>query len=214
MTSLPRILVIACGALAKELLAIIDLNGLRNLTVECLPARLHNEPDQIPGAVKERIDRARGENFSEILIGYADCGTGGRLQRICDEESVSMLTGAHCYQFFAGNQAFLDMHDEAPGTLYLTDFLARHFDRLIWSGFGIADHPELLDIYFANYTRLVYLAQQPTPDLEQLATNAASRLGLAYEMRLTGYGELEASVVDISRSRLRPEHTDRTEVAS
>jgi hypothetical protein len=192
----PRVLVIACGALAREILDLIERHNLDNFTLECLPARYHNEPDVIPEAVRERIRRSR-DHYDEVLVGYADCGTGGRLQKVCSEEQATMLEGAHCYQFFAGSERFLSMHEEQLGTLYLTDFLARHFDRLIWHGFGIAEHPELLDMYFANYTRVMYLAQTANSEFETKARDAAHRLGLAYEKTVTGYGELEPALLQI-----------------
>ena len=193
----PRVLVIACGALAKEILEIVSLSKLEHITVECLPARFHNEPDLITDAVKGRIDRARERGFDRILIGYADCGTGGHLDHLCRSEGVEMLEGPHCYQFFAGAGAFSAMHEDQLGTLYLTDFFARHFERLIWHGLGIADHPELLDMYFANYTRVMYLAQTDNPELEQMAREAANRLGLTFEKTVTGYGELEPALIQI-----------------
>ena len=226
-TTPPRVLIIACGALARELLAVNELNDLHNVTIECLPASLHNRPKEIPELVRERIHRARGvvvvpgttttlptdevlvddevtlgadsDRFDEILIGYADCGTGGMLERVCAEEGVEMLAGAHCYQFFATAERFSELQDEALGTFYLTDFLARNFDRLIWHGLGIAKHPELRDMYFGNYTRLVYLEQIDDPKARACAEDAAARLGLEFHIEPTGYGELETSVVEFTR---------------
>jgi len=238
----PRTLVIACGALARELMTITDVNGLENVTIECLPAALHNRPKEIPEAVRARIRRARataevraedthdralstqvpvefsdadlvdGEvrvlsdgigsqssHYDRILVGYADCGTGGILDRVCAEEGVERLPGAHCYQFFATADRFERLQDHELGSFYLTDFLVKHFDRLIWHGLGIDDHPELLPMYFGNYTRLVYLAQVDDPALVELAEAAADRLGLTLTVERTGYGELESTVVEFTR---------------
>ncbi len=227
----PRTLVIACGALARELLVITEANGLDNVTIECLPAALHNRPSEIPDAVRARIRRARaapdappagvdlahadlvdgevrvdtagtgahGGHFDRILIGYADCGTGGLLDRVCDEEGVERLPGAHCYQFFATAERFERLQDHELGSFYLTDFLVKHFDRLVWHGLGIDEHPELLPMYFGNYTRLVYLAQVDDPALVELAEAAAARLGLTLTVERTAYGELESTVVEFTR---------------
>ncbi len=184
----PRgVLVIGCGAIARELL---DLTcSLPHVTVECLPAWLHNRPSGIPDAVADRIARARGR-YRTIFVGYADCGTGGRLDALLATEGVERLPGAHCYEFFAGTEHFATLHNADPATFYLTDYLARHFDRLVIAGLGIDRHPELLGDYFGNYRRLVYLAQRDDPDLVQRARAAAARLGLAFEHVPTGYGEL------------------------
>ena len=226
----PSVLVIACGALARELLAINELNGLGNVTVECLPASLHNRPKEIPELVRQRIRRARSPQaasqaeferlpltdtallddemrvldgtrttFDTILIGYADCGTGGLLEKVCREEGVEMLAGAHCYQFFATHQRFDELQDHALGSFYLTDFLARNWERLIWDGLGIAKHPELRDMYFGNYTRLVYLAQTDDPKALAAAHDCAARLDLELHIEQTGYGELETTLVDLTR---------------
>jgi len=188
------VLVLACGALARELKAVIDVNHLSNIVVECLPAALHNRPADIPGAIRARLPAAKAE-YGRVLIGYADCGTGGELDRICDEEAVERLPGPHCYQFFAGTDRFTTMHAADPAAFYLTDFLARHFDRLILDGLGITAHPELEAVYFGNYTKVVYLAQTDDPALDAAARAAAERLGLEYERVATGYGELETTMV-------------------
>ncbi|NND73934.1 MAG: DUF1638 domain-containing protein [Ilumatobacter sp.] len=222
----PRVLMIACGALARELMAINTMNALDNVTIECLPASLHNRPSEIPELVRQRIHRARrtgvvvdtasgasddelvdgdntfgdsGERFDEIFVGYADCGTGGKLADVCREEGVEMLAGAHCYQFFATAPGFERLQDHELGSFYLTDFLARNFERLVWQGLGIADHPELRDMYFGNYTRLVYLQQADDPKALACAHDAADRLGLTLHIEPTGYGELETTVVEFTR---------------
>ena len=183
-------LVIACGALAHEIVALRRLNDWPHLEVQCLPADLHNRPEKIPAAVRAKIQAARSR-FASIFVAYADCGTGGLLDVVLQEEKVERLPGAHCYEFFAGAQAFAKMAEAEPGTFYLTDFLATHFERLIMHGLGINRHPELLPLYFGNYRRLMYLAQTEVPEKLQAAQDAAQRLGLEFEYRFTGYGGLE-----------------------
>jgi len=187
------LLVIACGALAREIVALKRLNGWSQLEVECLPPELHNRPEQIPAAVEGAIRAARAR-YARIFVAYADCGTGGLLDALLEKEGVQRLPGAHCYEFYAGASAFAALADEQPGTFYLTDFLVRHFERLVIEGLGIDRHPELRDEYFRNYQRLVYLAQSHSAELSAAARDAATRLGLAYEERYTGFGELESSL--------------------
>jgi hypothetical protein len=189
-----RVLIIGCGALARELVAVIDQAGLSNVDLTCLPATLHNRPGGIPALVREKVRAAR-PRYSRIFVAYADCGTGGLLDRMLEAEGVERLPGAHCYEFYAGSSAFAAMHDEEPGTFYLTDFLARNFERLVIQGLGLERHPELLPQYFGNYRRLIYLAQTEDPALVRAAQRAARRLGLAFEHRRTGYGDLATSVV-------------------
>lgn len=191
--------VIACGALAHELKALVALDRLDHVAVECLPARLHNEPSKIPDAVRQRITRARERGAEQILIGYADCGTGGLLSRVCEDEDVAMLDGAHCYEFFATSSRFAEIQDAEIGSFYLTDFLVKHFDRMVWAGLGLDRHPELLSSYFGNYTRCVYLAQTDDPALLARAEAAAARLGLELLVERTGYGDLRTTLVSIGR---------------
>jgi hypothetical protein len=188
-----RVLVIGCGALARELVAVIDQAGLANVDLTCLPATLHNRPGGIPAAVRTKIRAAR-PRYERIFIAYADCGTGGLLDLALADEGVERLPGAHCYEFYSGSEAFAAMSDEDPATFYLTDFLARNFDRLVITGLGLDRHPELLSTYFGNYHRLVYLAQTDDPGLVAAARRAARRLGLTFEMRRTGYGDLATGV--------------------
>jgi len=189
----PRVLVIGCGALAREL---VDLTRpLPNVDIACLPPSLHNRPDGIPGAVSAKIRASREEGrHARIFVAYADCGTGGLLDRVIADAGVERLPGAHCYEFFAGRTDFARLADEEPATFWLTDFLARNFDRLVIRGLGIDRHPELKAIYFNNYRRLVYLSQTDDPGLVAMARRAADRLGLAFEHRHTGYGELASSI--------------------
>ena len=190
-------LIIACGALAHEITALQRQGSWHHIAVQCLPAELHNRPDKIPSAVQEKIRAARAR-FEHIFVAYADCGTGGLLDQVLREEKVERLPGDHCYGFFAGNAAFDEISEAELGTFYLTDFLARHFDRLIWRGMGLEAHPELLPMLFGNYTRLLYLAQKPNDDLRERAQHAAERLGLRYEFLQTGYGELETELTTLA----------------
>jgi len=188
-----RTLILACGALSHEIVALIRANGWDHFDVQCLPADLHNRPGEIPEAVRAKLHDARAR-YDRVFVAYADCGTGGRLDAVLAEEGVERLPGAHCYEFFAGSRAFHALADEEPGTLYLTDFLARHFERLMMRGMGLDRHPELMSMMFGNYRRVLYLAQTENPDLQQRARAAAERLGLEYEYRFTGYGELESTL--------------------
>jgi hypothetical protein len=186
-----RVLLLACGALAREILALTRLNGWSHLDLACLPAKLHNEPKKIPEAVRAKVRDARARGYAKVCVVYADCGTGGLLDKVCAEEGVERIAGPHCYSFFDGNEAFADRSEAGEITaFYLTDFLARQFDTLIWEGLGLARHPELLPMMFGNYEKVIYLAQTDDPALQAKARAAADRLGLAFEMRRTGYGDL------------------------
>ena len=186
-------LIIACGALAHEITALRRANGWDHLDVRCLPADLHNRPAHIPAAVRGMI-RASRDSYRSIFVAYADCGTGGLLDEVLREEGVERIPGAHCYEFFATGPVFADLAEAEPGTFYLTDFLLRHFERLVIRGLGLDRHPELFPAYFGNYRKLVYLAQSPLPEAESLARAIAVRMGLAFEYRATGYGTLETSM--------------------
>lgn len=184
-----RTLLIACGALAREIVELIRVNGWQHLTVSCLPASWHNTPDKIPDGVRQRIQAAR-DKFDRILVLYGDCGTGGLLDAVLAEEGVERIDGPHCYAFFAGEAVFDALAEAEVGTFYLTDYLARHFERLIIQGLGLDRHPQLLPLYFGNYKKLVYLAQTDDAELDARAAAAAERLGLAYQRHFTGYGGL------------------------
>jgi Protein of unknown function (DUF1638) len=188
------LLVIACGAIAREVLAVVRLNGSLDLTLRCLPASLHNTPQRIAERVDAKLIEARAEGWERILVAYGDCGTGGALDRVLASHRVERLPGDHCYAFFTGVDDWLAMHDAEPRTFYLTDFLCRHFERLVVEGLGLDAHPELLGDYFGNYVRLVYLAQTDDPALVAKAGRAAARLGLTLEVRRTGYGDLGATL--------------------
>ena len=183
--------VIACGALANELVALKKLNQWDHFNIDCLPAKYHSTPDLIPDAVRNKISQVRQQNDGEILIAYGGCGTGGLLDVVLEETGTTRLPGAHCYQFFAGNDVFNDLHEAEIGTFYLTDFLTQHFETYVWEMLGLDRKPELLEMYFGNYKKLIYLAQTENPDLDCKAEECAARLGLAYERLFTGYGEME-----------------------
>jgi hypothetical protein len=197
MGSPPAVLVIACGALAREIVDVCAANGWPHLDVQCLPPELHNHPQRIPGAVLEKI-RVNRDRYASILVAYGDCGTGGELDAVLAHEGVPRIPGAHCYEFLAGSDAFEALAEAEPGTFYLTDFLLRHFDRLVICGLGLDRHPELAVQYFGNYRRIVYLAQVESPQRIEAARAAADRLGLAFEYRRTGYGGLERSLRTLS----------------
>ena len=187
------VLVIACGALAREILELQRLGGWRHVTLDCLPAQLHNTPEKIPDALREKLDEVK-DRFDDIFVGYADCGTGGRLDALLDEYGVGRLAGVHCYDFFAGGERFEELAGDEPGTFYLTDFLTRHFDSLVIRGLGLDRNPELRDVYFGNYRRLLYLAQTKSPELEAEARKCAERLGLEYRYHYTGLDELASAL--------------------
>lgn len=188
-----RVLLIACGALAHEVLALKRMNGWAHLDLQCLPANLHLYPDKITGAVAKAVAEHQS-TYEAIFILYADCGTGGQLQEKCKELGVEMVAGPHCYSFFEGNDRFAEHLDSEISAFYLTDFLVRQFDAFVWRPMGLDRHPQLRDMYFGNYTKLVYQAQTDIPELDAKAEDCARRLGLAYERRFTGYGDLETTL--------------------
>jgi hypothetical protein len=182
-------LIIACGALAHEITALRRANGWDKLEVRCLPAELHNRPEKIPGAVRALIHASR-DRYRSIFVAYGDCGTGGLLDDVLREEGVERIPGAQCYEFFATSPKFAALAEAEPGTFYLTDFLLRHFERLVIRGLGLDRHPELFSVYFGNYRKLVYLAQAPHAKSEEQARAIAARMGLEFEIHPTGYGTL------------------------
>jgi hypothetical protein len=185
----PRVLALACGALAREIVALKAANGWDQLDLHCLPADLHLYPQRIPDAVAEAVERLRGQ-YDRILVVYADCGTGGLLAARCAALGVEMVAGPHCYAFFSGNDTFAAWTETEITAFYLTDFLARQFDAFVWRPMGFDRHPELIGMMLNGYEKLVYLAQTDDPELDRLARDAARRLNLAYERRFTGYGDL------------------------
>lgn len=195
-----RILLLACGALAREILDLKKRNGWDHMALTCLPAILHVHPERITQAVEDAVAKHR-EDYEQIFVVYADCGTGGLLQKACERLGVEMIKGPHCYSFFEGNQEFSERGDDETTAFYLTDFLARQFDAFVWKPLGLDRHPELRDMYFGNYTKLIYQAQTDDPGLTERARDCADRMGLAFERRLTGYGDLETTLSDWASRR-------------
>jgi len=188
-----RVLLLACGALAHEILALKRLNNWDHMDMQCLPAKLHLYPDKIPNAVEEAVLKHR-EIYETIFVVYADCGTGGLLQAKCAELGVEMVEGPHCYSFFEGNDVFANTSEDEITAFYLTDFLVKQFDAFIMKPMGLDRHPELRDMYFGNYTKVVYQAQINDPVLDAKAQECADKLGLPLERRFTGYGDLEVAL--------------------
>ncbi len=186
-------LLIACGALAHELVELQRRNQWEHTKIQCLPAMLHHMPAKIPGAVQDTIEKYR-DDYEQIFVVYADCGTSGELDRVIGKYGVERIPGAHCYEFFAGKSVFEDYSDAEPGTFYLTDFLVRNFDRLVVKSLGLDRHPELLDQYFGNYKRVLYLVQKPSEELSKQAMKHADYLGLEYMEHFTGLDPFEADV--------------------
>ena len=185
--------IVACGALAREIRAVIAANRFAHVTVRYLPAKLHNSPAHIPAALDEVLGEMARE-CTTLFAAYGDCGTAGGIDRVLKKHGATRLAGAHCYEFFAGSDMFNALHDAEPGTFYLTDYLTRQFDTLVYKPLGLDQHPELRDAYFGNYTRLLYLAQSADAGLEAKARRAADRLGLRFEMINTGLATLEAAL--------------------
>ncbi len=192
------VLLLACGALAHEILALKRANGWDHLDLTCLPANLHLWPDRIPAAVEAAVLKHRAD-YATIFVVYADCGTGGLLAAKCAELGVEMVEGPHCYAFFEGNAAFAELAETEFTAFYLTDFLVRQFDAFVWRPLGLDRHPDLRDMFFGNYTKLVYQAQTDDPALDVKARDHALRLGLEYERRLTGYGDLTSALARVAQ---------------
>lgn len=188
-----RILLIACGALAREILDLKAANGWSHMDLTCLPAKLHLYPDQITKEVQASVAKHRA-SYQKIFVVYADCGTGGLLKSACDNMGVDMIEGPHCYSFFEGNTAFAAKAEEEFTSFYLTDFLVRQFEAFVWKPMGLDRHPELREMYFGNYDKLIYQAQTDDPVLTQKARDCAMRLGLTFERRFTGYGDLATAL--------------------
>ena len=188
-----RLLVIACGALAREINWLRVNHNWRHVEVTCLDASLHNRPESIPDAVDNLIQKHQ-PHYDQLFVAYGDCGTGGRLDAVLQRRGVDRLPGAHCYSFYATEHRFEALAADEPGTFYLTDFLVRHFDRLVVQGLKLDQHPALQAQLFAHYQRVVYLAQTDEPDLHRAAAAAAGRLGLPLTTVATGLGELASEL--------------------
>jgi hypothetical protein len=193
-TGRANVLLLSCGALAREIVDLIERNNWQAFDIQCLPAKWHNTPQFIVPALREKI-RANRSNYKSIFVLYGDCGTGGQLDAMLAEEGVERIQGPHCYAFFSGIEKFAARSDEDMRSFFLTDYLARHFEKLMWQGLGLDKHPELLPDYFQHYKKLVYLAQTHDEDLQRKAEAAAVKLGLAYEHRFVGYGELASDLL-------------------
>ena len=189
-----RVLVIACGMIAREVLASKEHLGLDHIDLTCLPAELHYYPDRIPPAMDKAIGEARKAGYRHIFAGYADCGTGGMLDLVLDKHGVERIAGPHCFAFYQGAKAFEALGDGDMQTFYMTDFLCRQFDAFFIKPLGLDRHPELVSDYFGNYEKVVYLAQTNDPALDRVAEDAAKMLGLAYERQFTGYGDLPSAL--------------------
>lgn len=189
-------LIIACGALAREILALKELNGWDHLDLTCLPAIYHAHPEKITDAVEASVVKHRSD-YGQIFIAYADCGTGGLLAAKCAELGVELIKGPHCYSFFEGNAAFEKISEDEFTAFYLTDFLVRQFDAFVIKPMGLDRHPDLRDMYFGNYEKLVYQAQTEDAELTEKAKHCADRLGLRFERRFTGYGDLETALAQV-----------------
>jgi hypothetical protein len=186
----PTTLVICCGAVAREIVGIVKANGWHHMRVECLPAKLHNEPEALPEGVRAKIKAGR-ERYDHIMVLYSDCGTGGLMETMLTEEGIDGIGGAHCYEVFAGREHFKEIMAEEPGCFFLTDFLARHFEKLVFQGLGLDRFPGLRDTYFAHYKKMIYLAQTENAELLSFAEQAADSVGLDFEVRYTGVGGFE-----------------------
>jgi hypothetical protein len=189
--------IIACGAIAREVLAIKEMNGLGHIDLQCLPAIWHVTPQKIAPAMREKIAEARAEGYNRIYIGYAECGTQGELDKICEEEGIERIAGPHCYAFFTGTEKFLRECEDEITAFYLTDLITRQFEAFIIEPLKLDKHPELRDMVFGNYTKIVYLAQTEDEALQNKAKWAADYLKLDYEYRFTGYGDLTSALVNI-----------------
>lgn len=189
-----KVLVIACGMIAREVMAVKERHGLDHMELTCLPAQYHFYPDRIAPAMDVAIEKARAEGYENIFVGYADCGTGGMLDKICEKHGVERLAGPHCFAAYQGLDAFARIGDDDIATFYFTDFLCRQFDAFFIKPLGLDRHPELIADFFGHYEKLVYLAQTDDSELEKVAVGAAAMLGLAYEKRRTGYGDLEPAI--------------------
>jgi hypothetical protein len=189
-----KLLVIGCGMLAREILAVKEQFSLDHLDLTCLPAEFHFYPDRIAPALDKAIEKAKTEGYGRIFVGYADCGSGGMVDRICEKHGVERMDGPHCFAFYQGMEAFRAVEDGDMMSFYMTDFLCRQFDAFFMKPLGLDRHPELIKDYFGNYEKVIYLAQTNDPELDKVAEGAAKLLGLGYERRFTGYGDLSSSL--------------------
>lgn len=188
-----KVLIIACGALAREIISLIKLNNWRHMSLTCLPANYHLFPEKITGAVEAAVLKYKSD-YKSIFIAYADCGTGGLLENKCKELGIVMIKGPHCYSFFEGNDKFSKNSENEITAFYLTDFLVNQFEAFVWKPMGLDKHPELIEMYFGNYTKLIYQAQTNNSKLDKKALEISKKMNLPLERRFTGYGDLETTL--------------------
>lgn len=187
-------LLLACGALAKDIVALLEANGLTHLDVQCLPAKLHHTPERIPEAVRLKI-RENKAKYRKIFVVYGDCGTAGALDRVLEDEGdIERIPGPHCFSFYFGNEAFRRHGEDEIGTFYLTDFFCRFFEKFIWEAYGLHGHESMVEFVFGHYEKLVYMPQVEDVELEQKARDIARKLNLTYQYRFTGFGDLELAI--------------------
>jgi hypothetical protein len=184
---------IICGALGREVLAIVRQNGW-DVDVYGIPAIDHMFPERIAPDVDRKLTAIRRQ-YDHVLVVFGDCGSRGALDLLLSAKGIERIDGPHCYEMYGGS-LFDELMEEEPGTFFLTDFLVRGFKGTIWRGLGLDRYPQLLDDYFRNYRRLVYLTQAPCPELVERAERIAATLGLPLEVRETGYGMLEQRLKD------------------
>lgn len=198
-----KLRVIACGMIAREVLAVNEQLGFDHVDLKCLPAEFHHHPEKIAPAMDKAIKTAREEGYEHVFVGYADCGTGGELDKVCQQHGVERIAGPHCFSFYIGNKTFEETDGDYLTTFFLTDFIVRHFETFMKRPLGLDRHPELLEMYFGNYTRALYIAQTQDPELEEMARQAAEYLGLEYEYRYTGFGDLTPALAEAATSETR-----------
>lgn len=188
-------LLIACGALAREVIALIELNEMTHLDVTCLPANLHHRPALIPEAIRDKIRKNR-DRYKSIHVLYGDCGTAGALDRVLEEEGdINRISGPHCFSFFMGNDNFDKSSEENITTFYLTDFFCKNFDKIVWEPLGLDRSESMLELVFGNYETLLFMPQVRDHYLEEQARKIAIRLGLEYRYQFAGYGEMETFII-------------------
>jgi len=188
---------------------LIDQCPAQHFELSCLPASWHNYPQKIVPGIKRKVEAARKAGKTPLVV-YGDCGTGGALDTYLQTAGVERIEGPHCYEIYLGKTDFEAEMDQALGTFFLTDYMVRHFERIIMKGMGLRQHPQLRDTYFAHYTRVLYIAQSEDAALQAKARAAAEALGLAYEYRYTGFGDFASFVMH----RSAPEMSDRNRRAN
>jgi hypothetical protein len=192
-----RVAIVLCGALAKEIVDIVRRHDW-DVSLHGIAAQEHMTPQNIAPLVEKKL-RELMPQFERVIVAYGDCGTAGALDEVLARYDVPRISGPHCYEMYAGT-GFQQMMDDEPGTFFLTDFLLRSFDGLVWKGLGLDRFPQLKDMYFANYHRVVYLQQRADDNLIPKAQAVAEKMGFPLEVRRTGYGELERRLVELIES--------------